>query len=88
MAPITHDDLQRRLDGLEMLAAEWKSLSEVIYGDSRRGITGVLPAITELRVEVIKLRSAIQYLRLVSAMLFVMMVFSLFTLFYLVQVLR
>jgi len=75
-------------DALGRLVNELGDLSDVIYGDSKRGIQGVLPALQELRVEVVKLRSAIQYLRLISALLFVMMFFTLLILTYLVQVVR
>lgn len=75
-------------DAFSRIADELGDLSAVMYGDSKRTIQGVLPAIQELRIEMIKLRSAVQYLRLVTAMLFVMMFFTLLSVVYLVQVAR
>lgn len=73
---------------LGRLADELGDLTAVMYGDSKRTIQGVLPAIQELRIEIVKLRSAVQYLRLISALLFVMMFFVMLAVAYLVQVLR
>lgn len=80
MPPIvrSQDPYQRILDELEDLTA-------VMFGSTRLNTPGVVPTLNHLQGEVAKLRSSVQFLRIVCALLFIMSFFTMLAMLYLIQ---
>lgn len=75
----------RAQDPLERISDELERLTAVIDGSARYNTPGVLPTLNHLQGEVAKLRSSVQFLRIVCALLFVMTFFTMWAVIYLVQ---